>query len=100
MTMKYTPEPWEATPWDDGWIRDAKGVGVCMVGGLETRDRIVACVNGCAGINPEAVPDMLAALETLLKEVDTKKLVAGSEGHFKSAATVARAALAKAKEDA
>lgn len=24
--------------------------------------RIVACVNGCAGINPEAVPPMLAAL--------------------------------------
>ena len=27
--------------------------------------RIVACVNGCANVNPEAVPDMLEALETV-----------------------------------
>ena len=26
--------------------------------------RIVACVNGCAGINPEAVPELLSALKS------------------------------------
>ena len=26
-------------------------------------DRIIACVNACAGINPEAVPELLEALE-------------------------------------
>jgi hypothetical protein len=29
-------------------------------------DRIVACVNACEGINPEAVPDLVAALEDAL----------------------------------
>jgi len=28
--------------------------------------RIVACVNGCAGINPEAVPELLATLKAVL----------------------------------
>ncbi len=29
-------------------------------------ERIVACVNNCAGINPEAVPELLAALKLLV----------------------------------
>ena len=28
-------------------------------------DRIVACVNACEGINPKAIPDLLAALEAV-----------------------------------
>ena len=33
--------------------------------------RIVACVNGCEGINPEAVPDLLEALKTIAKNAPT-----------------------------
>ena len=29
--------------------------------------RIVACVNACAGINPEAVPDLLATLRDIVR---------------------------------
>lgn len=29
--------------------------------------RIAACVNACAGLNPEAVPDLLAAAEKVLR---------------------------------
>lgn len=36
----------------------------------ENAARIVACVNGCEGINPDAVPDLLAALELVLEWVD------------------------------
>ena len=32
--------------------------------------RIAACLNACAGINPEAVPDVVAALRGLLHGVD------------------------------
>jgi len=32
---------------------------------MANTERIVACINGCAGINPKAVPKMLAALELL-----------------------------------
>jgi len=31
--------------------------------------RIVACVNGCQGINPDAVPDLLAALKNVISRV-------------------------------
>lgn len=30
-------------------------------------NRIVACVNACEGINPEAAPELLEALEEMLK---------------------------------
>jgi len=37
--------------------------GRCMTPTKANADRIVACVNACKGINPEAVPDLLEALE-------------------------------------
>lgn len=68
---KHTPEPW----WDESGVAHAKGPSwteenhSCVHpianqnGTLNDCERAVACVNACAGINPEAVPDMLAALE-------------------------------------
>lgn len=32
--------------------------------------RAIACVNACAGINPEAVPDLLAVVEELLESAE------------------------------
>lgn len=68
--------------------------------------RITACVNACAGINPEAIPDFLA----LLKEAETLADGYGldvesnpDEGLRTEAAEFAgriRAALAKAKKGA
>ena len=45
MCDKATKRPWKATPFDDGWIRDANNHAVCMVDGLEERDLIVRAVN-------------------------------------------------------
>lgn len=36
---------------------------------LANMRRIVACVNGCAGINPEAVPELVEACEAFLASV-------------------------------
>lgn len=33
-------------------------------------DRIVACVNACEGINPKAVPELLKAVEAMLRGAD------------------------------
>jgi len=35
--------------------------------------RIVACVNGCAGINPEAVPELAEALRAMLELGDVAR---------------------------
>ena len=50
---------------------------------------IVACVNACKGVNPEAVPDLLAALEACLPVLDNPAM------HWEL--KTARAAIAKAK---
>jgi hypothetical protein len=59
--------------------------------------RIVSCVNSCEGINPEAVPDLLAALEMTPLDIhpaDEQGDCLCSQCSFRKAA---RAATAKAK---
>lgn len=110
MTTKstHTPGPWYAWP-------DGKGVSVgvnqsardiCRLTysgrpfdppeeqRVPNAERIVACVNACAGINPEAVPELLAALEGLLEEVDAH--LDYHDDEMQEAAETARAAIAKA----
>jgi hypothetical protein len=41
--------------------------------------RIVACVNACEGINPEAVPDMLEALEACVFAFNAENTVSDRE---------------------
>lgn len=68
--MKHTPEPWIIEHDPDGvpyiW-RDGTSHFVTKVTGVMDTEanasRIVACVNACKGINPEAVPELLAALK-------------------------------------
>lgn len=76
----HTPEPWfldrfgMAAPIGPraAWtVADIEGAGDS---GLVAHDvaiadaaRIVACVNALAGINPEAVPELLAAVDALLE---------------------------------
>ena len=104
MTPKHTPEPWRQFTelGTIGDVVDSKGRAVAQAQetgnfergapeGLAERNanaaRIVACVNGCAGINPDAVPDLLAALEAAVL----------SEQLDKHHDLMARAAIAKAK---
>jgi hypothetical protein len=66
---------------------------------------IVACVNACGGINPDAVPDMLAALRNIQNAVEglaAGLFEPGGPRHVNLAdldglASTARAALAKAE---
>lgn len=66
----------------------------------DVRERIEACVNACAGINPEAVPKLLAACEALI--ADYNECISASEFGDGPAADqlleTLKAELAKAKE--
>lgn len=46
-------------------IQDTETGDLLCYANPEHAARIVACVNACAGINPEAVPDMLEALRAI-----------------------------------
>jgi hypothetical protein len=81
--VKHTPEPWIAEPYradssgltDCGIVsipRPGHGFAVFRAPRFAKRKqweadsvRAVACVNACKGINPEAVPKLLAALKGL-----------------------------------
>ena len=86
--MSHTPGPWKIY---DGYgsdrsrpsivdsipDRDGKCVANCIAFASSTNNqmdanaaRIVACVNACEGINPEAVPEMLSVLHQCLSAVE------------------------------
>ena len=74
---QHTKEPWvaEKNPDNNGWVVDAGRIRICDVYQILdvysrdfghdkfNADRIVACVNACEGINPEAVKELLEALK-------------------------------------
>lgn len=62
MSVPHAPEPWLA----DGCIivssaRDSSSMCVAIATTRANAARIVACVNACAGLAPEVMPDLLAA---------------------------------------
>lgn len=104
-----TPTPWRNSGPDIMSIGPNKGPGhwkvVAFVRGpiqdeecQANASRIVACVNACAGINPEAVPELLAILKTLSALVPSDEGLGGRApiGAFYLIADRARAAIAKA----
>lgn len=115
---KHTPEPWEYgtfPKWQPGrsnyhvvrpqgefphggWIADFGYP--CDDVAEANAQRAVACVNALAGINPEAVPDVVAALRALLEGYE--RLLAQSVLDVNPGANrysiAARAALAKLEE--
>lgn len=78
MDAKHTPGPWrlcratgeQGEPLvilpPDGNRRIAQ---LCGRSDAANGRRVVACVNACQGINPEAVPELLAALRRLLSTI-------------------------------
>jgi len=77
------------------------------VGGFikeSTRDRAIACWNACEGINPEAVPDLLAALMHLVGKIkmvqDPKAKPVLNGGTLRDSIAIAQAAIAKAEGSA
>lgn len=76
--MSHTHEPWrlEETLLQGGAVFDIMpAVYGCSASGASAitqartnGQRIVACVNACEGINPDAVPELLAELRNLRNE--------------------------------
>ena len=61
--------------------------------------RTIDCVNACAGINPEAVPDMLEALESTYNIIMQNRALGLNQGsEYVHIVDHARAAIAKAKK--
>lgn len=94
MSITHTPEPWLYRGGEVYSESSGRTVARCNIGGEDAvteanGERIVACVNACNGINPKAVPDLLAALEACLPVLDNPAM------HWEL--KTARAAIAKAK---
>jgi hypothetical protein len=98
METKHTPEPWEEyagnirtveanEKYGDGYRAEFRRRPIADVVNIRGQEevnkanaqRIVACVNACRGINPEAVPDLLEALELFLADPQTKGVVVVGE---------------------
>lgn len=108
---KHTPEPWTGPFYrsdvgpDDEYFIDYWGVdGVGKFDNEVDAQRAMACVNACAGINPEAVPDVVEALRILLRYEGIVVEYMGGMGNMDSERntqqqfTAARAALAKLED--
>ena len=88
---KYIDEPWEA--WDTVGrdtcgLETREGVCIAVFDLLANRDRVQACVHALAGMNPDAVGDVVAAAT----------LVCDLSPPSNPATDKLRAALAKLKE--
>jgi hypothetical protein len=106
---KHTPGPWTSrtnaesrrpviriigtTP--DEPIIAQVSTGANNPNGGDNALRIVACVNACEGIDPEAIPDLVEALETIRDWLRDPMSALGRDRFL--IATVGSAALAKAK---
>ncbi len=74
----WTPEPWEGDT-NKVWLvgKNIDGGGICSVAYSSysdteaTRDRIVACVNGCVGIpKPEGLAELVECYKALMRCAD------------------------------
>lgn len=112
---KHTPGPWEAIEHDDPqWKICAADSEFHIVAVTVQRNdkanagHIAACVNACEGISPEAVPDLLVALEDLRAQANRMnnaqhagiQLSSDSWADLFRFCNLASAALAKARGEA
>ena len=101
---KRTAEPWGIVEIGDGQHAQLtyRGVAAMMLKhdhsteGMANAARIVACVNGCVGVNPAAVAGLVEALRFLLREYDQHIPATEMCSDIRRAADAARAALALA----
>lgn len=100
-TSEHTPEPWpepsyqnDTGPNDDYFDQWHEIAGIADFNKEADAKRARACVNALAGLNPDAVKDVVEALEILLLTQETCKPGASL---LIAAETKARVALAKLK---
>lgn len=91
MKAKHIAEPWIAKQSDPTeWVVMNGHIVIAIFNRKDNphwneanAKRIVACVNACAGINPEAVPDLLEACKKAYAGTDyeaAQKAIARVEG--------------------
>ena len=108
---EHTPGPWRKTT---GYIASSAvphvvavyvpPANTCMnwAAGAGTNEaeangrRIVACVNACEGLNPEAVPDLLEAAYISADALEDNAYVSAYSPRTRAAVKTIRAAIAKA----
>ena len=89
MNTQHTPGPWKVSTANPYAVNTVSG-GIATAHGTDDANyseffpsteqakanarRIVACVNACEGINPEAVPDLLEALKDAVAAYDDADL--------------------------
>jgi hypothetical protein len=102
MTQKHTQEPWYQHETEGKLYASIRGrSGRCVADCGSRSDaiaqanakRIVSCVNACAGINPAAVPKLLAALDEFVIEY-----VEGTDPILDDTLIKARAAIKEASK--
>ena len=96
------PTPWKKAPHHGDEIDDANGHLVCRCMGERDeakaiRDHIMACANGCAGLNPKAVSELLNEATVAVNHLDALRKPGQWFSGERTAAVVrrTRAALAK-----
>jgi hypothetical protein len=110
MKPQHTAEPWHATGeivrkslgntgiLDCNTFGRARSTGECQA----NAQRIVDCVNACAGLNPAAVPELIEALVSVVKTCEAGVIHVNETGKPQWSALdqmkqIARNALAKSK---
>ena len=108
---RHTPGPWrkviaagETVLLNDGTCPIGSDDGQAAVAGGDdpeaNADRIIACVNACEGINPKAVPVLLAAVRDLLAaELYARRVGVTLDDHLTPSVRIGmlEAAIAKAE---
>ena len=111
MKQKWTPEPWKVTPASKVGIYDIATLYLGDAGPLHVTpaspifntecgeaeadaDRIVECVNGCAGLNPAAFRECVEFLKCLTAAIKAD----GYDKHMPDIYADAVEILAKARE--
>lgn len=93
-----SPRPWKIRRSFGGYVDaivDRDGEALCYGAIADSdADAIVARVNACEGINPEAVPELREALQMAIKELDALNIDA--IGFDRAVLATMREAVAKA----
>ena len=100
--MEHTKGRWVighrvATEWWTVEQQNSPHEEIGIIYGKTNAYRIVACVNACEGINPEAVPDLLAACKAMLQSAVDGECSYDAQGNEWPEIVQARAATAKAR---
>ncbi len=106
--MRHTAKPWIIKEGSHYEIRSADGkipIARTWAGhdpptySFSYAERIVACVNACAGINPEAIPELIEACHAIVSDINEAAEIYGDRrvtAYLGESTVKLKAALSKA----